>query len=163
MTKSQDSQAGGDFTSVHTIPTFSSLCQKMTPKVGWQDRNLLGTLCILVFRRYPMFDSWLDKTYEIKVRRSFYIIDFFGRTFSADRKKLYLRVCMCKLYSNVCLVFSVLEDELCVYNTIRSSWILAFLVFPVDFSGTLGVLDVLQKDLPNGIAGYLNMRKRKHG
>ena len=43
---------------------------------------------------------------------TFYIIDFFGRTFSADRKKLYLRVC--KLYSNVCLVFSVLEDEWCV-------------------------------------------------
>ena len=63
----------------------------------------------------------------------------------------------------MCVLISVSWKMSGVYIIIRSSKFLHFLRFQLIFSGTLGVLDVLQKDLSNGIAGYLNVQKREHG
>ena len=63
----------------------------------------------------------------------------------------------------MCVLISVSWKMSGVYIIIRSSKFLHFLRFQLIFSGTLGVLDVLQKDLSNGIACYLNVQKREHG
>jgi len=55
----------------------------------------------------------------------------------------------------MCVLISVSWKMSGVYIIIRSSKFLHFLRFQLIFSGTLGVLDVLQKDLSNGIACYL--------
>ena len=102
-----------------------------------------------------LFHDWT----ELMIFKTFYIIDFFGRTFSADRKKLYLRVCVSCIV--MCVLSSVSWKMSGVYNTLLQ--FLHFLFFQSIFLVLSASWTSAEGLLPNGIAGYLNMGETKCG
>ena len=101
----------------HTSPLQMDHKWKHIVWKGRPARDKLWNLIIWYSGGSEEFASWLDRNEDTSVRRSFYIIDFFGRMLSSNRRS-YTCVCV-RCSTNVCLDFSVLEDEWCVrYNTL---------------------------------------------